>query len=199
MLIWLMLLVHLATSLPQDLYRYSQLNKNFTDSEVMENYLTVINDPMPRAKPYYSLQLLYISEAVLMPALFVIFFLCSLRRARPTRTESDADLSKGKCRPTESAWYQFVRSIFFDVELSKSKKHNSFLTICKPSAQAPTKENKVFLPSGESPFPQVTATTPYGQCSNNVMHIIQHPSWRINIKQQKRHQEQTDDNINTTN
>ena len=194
-----MLVVHLTTSLPQELYRYSQLNMDFTDPQVLENYLSVLGDPIPQAKPYYSLQLLYISEALFMPALFILFFVCSLRRARPTRSESDADLAKGKCRPTESVFYQLMRSIFFDAELSKSKKHNSFLSIYKPPAQALTKENKVFLPSVESPFPQVIATTPYGQCSNNVMHIIQHPSWRINIKQQKKQQEQTDDNINKTN
>ncbi len=194
-----MLIVHLVTSLPQEFYRYFQLNKDFNDLEVLDNYLSVLSDPIPQAKLYYALQLLYISEALFMPALFITFFLCSLRRVRPTRSESDADFANKKCRPSETVFYQFLRSIFFDVELSKSKKYNAFLSIDKPPAQAITKENKVFLPTSESPFPQVTSTAPHGQCSNNVMHIIQHPSWRINIKQQKKQKEQTDDNISITN
>lgn len=204
-LLWLMLVVHLATSLPQELYRYNQLSINFNDKNVLDEYLTsTLTEPLLKATPHYSFQLLYLAETVLMPALFILFLVGSMKRERPTR--SDSDLNKRKCACLLSHRFRFMRRLFYDSELSESKRNGSFLKIYRRTTKPATKH--IFLPADqivienqeidEARFPivipqktgvnKIRMQAPkanFNQCNNNVMHIIQHPSWRINIKSQQ--------------
>lgn len=197
-LIWFMLFVHLATSLPQELYRHYQLSADFNNKAVLDEYLTSsLMEPIAKARPYYAFQLLCLAECVVMPCLFLLFAICSMKRNRPTRSESDSEMNKKKCQcsPGQSSYFKAIRNAFYDSELSQSKKSGSFLKIdrgsSKPANQhvfLPVDQKEVDEPQTEAKFPQVTesSTSPgsYAQCNNNIMHIIQHPSWRINIKQQ---------------
>ena len=206
--------------MPQELYRYNQLSINFSDRHVLDEYLTsTLTEPVIKATPYYSFQLLYLAETALMPGLFLLFLVCSMRRSRPTRSESHSNMTKR--RPWDSFCSQFrfgfLRRLLFDSELAESKKGGSLLRIYRRAAsQHPTKH--IFLPADQlvsdgqemsgNKFPIVVAATattttlstagpngvrttkPFSQCNNNVMHIIQHPSWRINIKSQQQQQQQ---------
>jgi hypothetical protein len=42
MLLWIMFIIHLMSSLPQEMYRYLQLNVDFNDEKVLDEYLTLI-------------------------------------------------------------------------------------------------------------------------------------------------------------
>ena len=65
---------------------------DFNDEHILDNYLTAsLIQPILKARPYYAFQLLYISEFTLMPIMFILFFVCSMKRTRPTRSESDSD------------------------------------------------------------------------------------------------------------
>lgn len=68
-----MLLIHLATTLPQQVYRYIELSADFNDQTVLDDYLmSSLTDPILKAKGYYGLQLLSLCEAVIMPCLFLM-------------------------------------------------------------------------------------------------------------------------------
>ena len=68
-----MLLVHLATTLPQQIYRYIELSADFNDQTVLDNYLmSSLTEPIFKARCYYGLQLLTLSEAIIMPCLFIM-------------------------------------------------------------------------------------------------------------------------------
>ena len=211
------------TSLPQEIYRYYQLNMDFNDEHILDNYLTAsLIQPILKARPYYAFQLLYISEFTLMPIMFILFFVCSMKRTRPTRSESDSDLPH---KPrlmlcTESVWFKYLRSIFYDPELSKFKESYFFASnsITKKTpillinddknqgndvcvANALYNRENLLINNQSNNFPIVTTkrTAPfevvndssYGNNNNNgnLVHIIQHPSWRINIKQQASNEE----------
>ena len=78
LLLWIMLCIHLATSIPQEVYRYLQLSIDFKDENVLDDYFTsVLVYPIIKARSYYAMQLFYITEFVLMPIIFILFFLCS--------------------------------------------------------------------------------------------------------------------------
>ena len=216
LLLWLMFLIHLMTSMPQEIYRYLQLNIDFNDEKVLDEYLTSsMMQPILKAKPYYAFQLLYVSEFAIMPAVFILFFVCSMRRTRPTRSESDSE-SPNKQKCSESLFFKYMRSIFYDFDLSQSSGHFSGLSkkTNKLISEKETKQafltdiNIVESPYPESEelhveakFPTVNIGTAYESTSSiidsynknvnsNLMHIIQHPSWRINIKQQQQQQQQ---------
>lgn len=200
LLIWLILGIHLATSLPQEIYRYIELQKDFTNESVLDNYLSSsLTQPILKAKPYYLFQMLYISEAVFMPCVFLLFVICSLRRTRPTRSESDSQLKNGqKCCDfslSESSFFRCMRYVFYDVELSQSTNKTGFLSIGTPlDTYDKNVKKRVYLAgevsSGSEPesakFPHVSEPINSYNYNDNAMHIIRHPSWQINIKQQQK-------------
>jgi len=240
LLLWAMFLIHVGTSMPQELYKYFQLRIDFNDEIILDNYLTAsLIQPMLKAKPYYALQLLYVSEFTIMPIVFILFYLCSLKSStRPTRSESDADIpgkpSLSMC--VESICFKYLQTIFYDPELSKSKDSRKyFLKINEKKTKAKktpillindelkhqddsllpsamfNRENILINNGGQQPlsFPIVNhqqaasnirpspfdlgnstaLNSEYNSSNNaNLVHIIQHPSWRINIKQQQHQQ-----------
>ena len=76
---------------------------------------------------------LYISEFAIMPAIFILFYMCSTSRSRPTRSESAA-ISPNKRRDclclTQSSLFKHLRRLFYDSELSTSRQSSlmSYLT-----------------------------------------------------------------------
>lgn len=221
-LLWLMLLVILGTSLPQELYRYVQLKIDFNNDEVLYSYLeSILVKPIVRARPYYAMQLLYISEFALMPLLFLIFYLCSstfnkrhTHRSISTTTSTTLSSAGGK----KSSFLNLLNTVFYDSDLvkatsqpcsaphqppisnSSSKKLINDPTANNFSNNYPLLGNKPT--SAEAVKKQHLRPTPFelaassnepqynpninnnNNNNNNVLHIIQHPSWRINIKQQ---------------
>lgn len=255
LLLWNMFFIHLITTLPPEIYRYFQLRVDFNDETILDDYLTAsLIQPILKAKPYYALQLLYISEFLLMPLVFILFFLCSMKRSIPTRSESDADLPNNKksivrlCTESSGCLRHF-RYVFYDPELSKSKESKRyFLSFNKSNNQKSNQKSPIMLINDETKtntesllpaamlnrenilsnntnkprsFPIITGNirqpitnsssshlrpTPFELANNsntnaNLVHIIQHPSWRINIKQQQQmhNQEQTFKNENDFN
>ena len=245
-LLWLMFIIHLATSIPQELYRYFQLNIDFQDENVLDEYITsILLHPIVKARPYYALQLLYITEFVMMPILFIIFYLCS--NVAPARSDSD-DVNIIK---EGSGVFRGFHKYFYDSELCKSKHGRNFLKMHKKAKKvsrpsfihnvqnndallmtSATRENSVKIVKHEgkplakhhkhakrsgssatqssstssqlqpTPFEIATHMNMHEQqqhphqqpeasyfssnthnSNNNLVHIIQHPSWRINIKQ----------------
>ena len=238
--LWTMLFIHLGTSLPRELYKLSQLTTNFNNGEILDNYLAMrFEKSLVRARLYYAMQLLDVSEFVLMPAAFILFFLCSTKRTRPTRSESDSEFPNKRINIVESNLYKSLRNCFYDKDLlhsrsdySTSSSTRSYLDknkkkpiILNESAfslnDAKVKlnsaridallqdnnEEKFPIPPDDGvisqsyfasmqPTPFKIAANPYfneqlydephnNNNNNNVLHIIQHPSWRINIKQQQ--------------
>lgn len=236
-LLWLMFVVHLSTSIPQELYRYLQLNLDFKDETVLDEYLTsILIHPIEKARPYYALQLLYITEFVLMPMLFILFYACSNVDSLRSDSEDVNIIRK------ERGILRYVHEYFYDSDLSKSKHgaRKNFLKIHKkPKVKRPSfihnvQNTDTLLPSSmsrdssikigknnegqvlskhahsgkrsgsasTSSSSQLQPTLPFEistsmhqqpepsyftnsshNSNNNLVHIIQHPSWRINIKQ----------------
>lgn len=218
-----MFIIHLSTSLPQEIYRYLQLTRNdFEDKNVLESYLEMaLEKPLIRARPYYSIQLLYISEFAIMPLVFILFYFCSLK-LKQKKSESNTALSNSGKR--ESLITKCFSSCFYDSDLVKSTSAKSIYsdkTILKE--QTENSINDALLESNHkinhqyqlnnelqfnnngkkltslkpTPF-EIAANSNYDDQSparynltsnvnnndnSNVLHIIQHPSWRINIKQ----------------
>ncbi len=245
-LLWVMLVVHLATSIPQEVYRYLELSADFKDENVMDEYFTsVLVHPILKAKSFYAMQLFYITEFVLMPIIFILFFLCSNVNTTSKSRANDVNLIK------ETGTLKQLHKYFYDSELSKGKNsRKNFLKINKtPISKRPNfihnvQNNDILLPisressmkivkkgetnphpknkhtnngkrsgsssttassqmqatpfeiatsmsSQQSELQQTTPETSYftntsntnNNNNSNVLHIIQHPSWRINIKQ----------------
>ena len=127
-LVWLMFIIHLSTSLPQELYRYLQLKVDFDDENILDQYLTLIlMQPLVKAKPYYAMQLIYTSEFALMPLLFLLFYLCSnsfccgSNEKRTESNELDVNIIKKKTLCGR------LKDIFYDVELSRPINHDTGL------------------------------------------------------------------------
>jgi hypothetical protein len=291
LLLWLVIFVQLASSLPPELYRYAQLTVDYNNEHVLNSYLeSVFVRPMLNARPYYAMQLLYISEFALVPLIFLLFYKCSTRIAR----NMENSISTGTVRKAGGSHggssLRNVSLFFYDSELSKTTKsslisggtnscvninhHNSAnnnnnnnsssganrkpmrTRVNNGVASHPMNLNrnkKPFLPSindlnssssqndsllisspnvGSNPFYQskserklVVKAMPYEmgvnveESQNNIsttnckinsfsapveennshlVHIIQHPSWRINIKQQQS-QQQNPDLLNNNN
>lgn len=223
LLLWSMFILHLACSLPQELYRYFQLTRNdFEDKQFLESYLEMaLEKPLVRARPYYSMQLLYISEFAFMPLLFILFFTCSARLRR-FKTESNTSLSASK---KENKCKNCLSTCFYDSDLislggessktiydNQSNEQSLNDALLDSSNQFNTNESKPnYKKSLKSPTPFELANAKQSQeqipftysltnsslnnsSSNNnenVLHIIQHPSWRINIKQPSGYNENT--------
>lgn len=94
------------------------------------------------------------------------------------QTRSNSNFNEKNCRLGESSLIKYFRKYLFDSELSKSRKNANFFKIYTKDASNKKRSTKqLFLKTQED--------EPKYPCQNNVMHIIQHPSWRINIKQQQ--------------
>ena len=269
-LLWLLVLVQLVTSLPPELYRYAQLRVNFGDDHVLNSYLeSVFVQPIVNARPYYAMQLLYVSEFALVPLLFVLFYQCSTRIARKMESSvstmaAAVTVSSAAEEGRSKSALKYASLLFYDGELSKlkpssggvmirggqqlprvgggghvrgasrakmtsinsEKKSHDALLIAASSVGSNTyyqsKSDKSRMLMKPTPFEvglsleessasnesNTTSNTPTisttGSNNNNnnsqLVHIIQHPSWRINIKQQqqKQQQQQSPDLINTT-
>jgi hypothetical protein len=124
LLLWLMFIIHLLSSLPQELYRYLQLKVDFDDENILDQYLTLIlMQPLVKARPYYAMQLIYTSEFAIMPLLFLLFYLCSnsfccSNKRRTESNELDVNIIK------KISLCGRLRDIFYDIELSRPLSHH---------------------------------------------------------------------------
>jgi hypothetical protein len=273
LLLWLVMFVQMASSLPPELYRYAQLTVDYTNDHVLNSYLeSVFVTPMLNARPYYAMQLLYISEFALVPLIFVLFYKCSTRISRNIENSISTSASR---KAGGSHGLKNVSLLFYDSELSKTTKssiigvnvnhHHHHITnnsnnVNRKPARAHinnavighpmnlSRNKKPHLPgindSGSQngalliSSPSVTSSNPFYQSkserklvvkaspyemgvnveetrnnnnnngnkmnsfstgqpaeenSSHLVHIIQHPSWRINIKQQPQLQQKNPD------
>jgi hypothetical protein len=228
LLLWAMFSIHVSTSVPQELYRYLQLRIDFRDESVLDSYLSsILIQPIVRARPYYAMQLIYVSEFVLMPLVFILFHLCSNTGSRCSGDE--VSVAKHGC-------LSHLKEYFHDDELTKSKTtRRAYLNSNSGSSRralakakrigyslnedallsrdsSAKNEPKLLVGNGTShkrinsnpslkptPFemaaslnePKQSQMNAYQNSSNsNVLHVIQHPEWRINIKQQNQQQQQ---------
>ncbi|RMZ93764.1 hypothetical protein BpHYR1_015917 [Brachionus plicatilis] len=180
-LLWLAVIVHLGTSFPQELYRYSQLvNTDVNDPVYIE---MVLLKPLALARPYYLIQLLYISEFALIPLIFLTFFTCSSK------------LEDLNCEYGEPGKNRLTRALNFCcydynlVGVVDSGEKTLFNNTTDQSLNDALLDNQGSevkssngLPSREIAIDKDQSF--YEPDNQNVLHIIQHPSWRINIKQQ---------------
>nr|QVK45745.1 G protein-coupled receptor [Proales similis] len=201
LLLWLMFTLHFATSTPQEVYRYLELNSNLGDENELNRYLSsIFMQPLSKARPYYALQLLSASEFVLLPIVFILFFVCSNSRAA-RRRNSDVNIIEAY----DGLGYK-LKKLFYEPELvskraSAEKAHR--ISNCNEQADSLLSESgrestRSYAPSNAmrpTPFEVAAAlgADDESQCTDsNLVHVIQHPSWRINIKkqqQQKHHQQ----------
>ena len=220
LLLWVMFIIHVSTSVPQELYRYLQLRIDFRDENVLDSYLSsILIQPIVRARPYYAMQLIYISEFVLMPLVFILFHLCSNTGSR---------YSGDEVRVVKHGCLSHLKEYFHDDELSKSKTTRKAYLNSNSGRRALPKAKRIGYSLNEdtllnrdssaknepkllvgnntnhkrinsnpslkpTPFemaaslnePKQSQMNAYQNNSNsNVLHVIQHPEWRINIKQQ---------------
>ncbi|CAF0830849.1 unnamed protein product [Brachionus calyciflorus] len=176
-LLWVLIVLHLLTSVPQESYRYIHLTQtNFEDPNHLE---LTFNNPLIFARPYYSMQLLYISEFALIPLVFLIFLTCSSKLVRDVDTNK-----KGRIR-------NFLSLCFYDYNLigvvdDRNSDKNVFNNTTDQSLNDALLDHSQGNESKNTPNHEIPIekTTEYFNNNQNVLHIIQHPSWRINIKQQ---------------
>jgi hypothetical protein len=214
-LLWTCLCVILFTSLPPELYRYLQLNINLKDDEILENYLeSIFVQPVMSARPYYGMQLLYVSEFALLPLIFLLYYKCSTsfgNKFNSTTLNSLNNNNKnGGILSSPKKYSSSVKNLsmllFYDNELYKKSAQKYHPDVCKTANKYSINSDKnsqdALLSNNNSST--VIATNPFYQSkadilmnkkqksqeessenSNNgqLVHIIQHPSWRINIKQ----------------
>ena len=163
LLLWLMFGVHVATSLPQELYRYMQLSIDFRDESVLEDYFTsVLVHPIVKARPYYAMQLFYVAEFVLQPVLFILFYLCS--NVSASSRDSDANVNI-VVKERRVGFLGQLRKCFYDSDLSKA--HGCLTMSHKSSSKARRRphfvhnvqNNDVLLPvARESSFVKVKSS-----------------------------------------
>jgi hypothetical protein len=219
-MLWLMFSIHFSSSIPQELYRYMELRVDLTNESMLDSYLTsILTQPFQKAKPYYALQLIYSSEFVIMPLVFLLFFTFSNLKRKLNKNSDVNIISSGSI-------FDHLIACFYESELCKSNKSNiKFLKIYKQKSRsselhisndsngphdALLSVNNINLDSFQqskpaingankslkpTPFEMAANLTTSEHCTNsnsgnvnaninnNVVHIIQHPSWRINIKQ----------------
>lgn len=175
-MLWLIVIVHLCTSFPQELYRYIQLvNTNTNDAAYFE---MVLIKPLTLAKPYYLIQMLYISEFALVPIIFLVFLACS---SKLQNANSDSD-QKNKHKLTEVLNFCcYDYNLVGTVDTSGKKIFNNTTDQSLNDALLEN-HNANGLQNHEIPIEKDPSF--YDANNQNVLHIIQHPSWRINIKQQ---------------
>lgn len=123
-LLWLVLFIQLATSLPPELYRYAQLKLNYGDDRVLNDYLeSVLVRPMQSARPYYAMQLLYVSEFALIPFMFLLFYKCTAAAVRRSRANMVTTklVNGGTTNSLKSAGSvkNAMSKLFYDCELYK--------------------------------------------------------------------------------
>lgn len=91
-LLVIIFLIHLITTLPPEVYKYSRLsnikqqhedaiesnlnNANFIEKTILDT----ISNPIIEARPYYYLQYLYISEFIIMPIALMIYYIVSTKK-----------------------------------------------------------------------------------------------------------------------
>lgn len=180
-LLWLIMIVHLATSFPQELYRYVQLvNTDINDPIYIE---TVLLKPLSLARPYYLIQLLYISEFALVPLIFLVFFACSSKLENFNSDYGEHRTNK-LTKTLNFCCYDY--NLVGTVDTSEKNLFNNTTDQSLNDAlldhQGSEFKSSNGLPNHEIPIEKQQNF--YDPNNQNVLHIIQHPSWRINIKQQ---------------
>lgn len=180
-MLWLIVIVHLCTSFPQELYRYLQLvNTDINDPAYFE---MVLLKPLTLAKPYYLIQMLYISEFAIIPIIFLMFLACS---SKLENANSNFD-QKNKHKLT-----RILNFCCYDYNLvgtTDTSEKNLFNNTTDQSINDALLgnhngefKNANGMQNHEIPIEKDPSF--YDANNQNVLHIIQHPSWRINIKQQ---------------
>jgi hypothetical protein len=69
--------IHITTTLPNDIYKYAVLiSDDFmnVDYGIMQSIVDQLTQPIAQTKSYYYLQLLYVSEFLLVPCVFLLFY-----------------------------------------------------------------------------------------------------------------------------
>lgn len=252
-----------------------QLKIDFNNDEVLSSYLeSKFIQPVVRARPYYAMQLIYISEFAITPLLFILFYLCTSRQHRASSSLQSSSSSSGggshsniirlshrQNRMSVQSKRSLLFSIFYDPDLVKTSsststnRHRSTPNVVDQTAKnllfsgAEVETNNYPLLANNKQYssePKLIYTkklnpslkpTPFELASNvephnyyqgssnssstsstttntntppsnnnnnnnnlgNVLHIIQHPSWRINIKQQPNSQNSQQHYLNNSN